>query len=109
MVASVSTARIYLDSNVFVAAYETISARSDHAWWILTAIEGGEFLGVTSELTLSEVLVKPLQEDDPELVRRYQEIIAPGDALEVILVTREILVEAARLRSLRPSLRLPDA
>ena len=51
MVASVSATRIYLDANVFIAAYESRGARSDHAWWILDAIEANEFLSVTSELT----------------------------------------------------------
>jgi len=101
--------RIYLDANVFIAAYETLGARSDHAWWLLDAIEGGELLGVTSELTLAEVLVRPIEEQDDGLVRSYQDVVSPADCLEVPAVTRQILVEAATLRSMRRSLRLPDA
>ena len=101
--------RIYLDANVFIAAYENVGARSDHAWWILTAIEDGEFLGITSELTLAEILVRPLEEQDQDLVRRYQDIISPGDGLEVSGVSRQVLIEAAMLRTIRRSLKLPDA
>lgn len=104
-----SLARVYLDSNVFIAAYETEGARSDHAWGILEAIEAGEIAGVTSELTLAEILIHPIEKQDHELVRAYQEIISSGEGFDVIAVNRSILVEAARLRSMWRTLRLPDA
>lgn len=104
-----SNARVYLDANVFIAAYETRGARSDHAWWILNAVEEGEFAAVTSELTLAEILVGPIQDGDDELARHYRSIIAPGGGLEVPAVDRKILIEAAFLRTLRRSIKLPDA
>jgi predicted nucleic acid-binding protein len=109
MVASVKQPRIYLDSNVFIAAYEAQGAHSDHAWWLLEAIEDGELRGVTSEMTLAELLVRPMKEQDDDRIRDYQSIINPGDSLEVPTVSRQILFEAATLRSVRGSLRLPDA
>jgi predicted nucleic acid-binding protein len=109
VVASVTRPRIYLDANVFIAAYEAQGARSDHAWWLLEVIEDGELLGMTSEMTLAEILVRPIEEQDDGLVREYQAIISPADCLEVPAVTRQIMVEAAALRSMRRSLRLPDA
>lgn len=109
MVPSVTTPRIYLDANVFIAAYESQGARSDHAWWLLEAIEDGQAFGVTSELTLAEVLVRPIQHEDHELARNYDEVIRSTEGFEVPTVTREVLREAASLRSLRQSLRLPDA
>lgn len=104
-----SDTRIYLDANVFIAAYETQGARSDHAWWILEAVEDGHFVAMTSELTLAEVLVVPIQEGDDDLVGSYQSVIATGDSLEVAAVDRNILKEAATLRAMRRSLKLPDA
>jgi predicted nucleic acid-binding protein len=101
--------RVYLDANVFIAAYETQGARSDHAWWLLDAIEDGELLAVTSELTLAEILVRPIEEADSDMIRFYQDVVSPADCLEVPAVTRPILLEAATLRSMRRSLRLPDA
>jgi predicted nucleic acid-binding protein len=106
---SVTQPRVYLDANIFIAAYEMQGARSDHAWWLLEAIEDGELLGVTSELTLAEVLVRPIEEQDHDLVRVYQDILSQADVLEVPSVTRQVLIEAATLRSMRRSLRLPDA
>ena len=101
--------RVYLDANVFIYAFETIGARSDHAWWLLEAIEDNELLGVTSELTLAELLVGPMQTGDDELAKGYQSMIAPGESFEVAPVSRNILIEAAMLRSTTRSLKLPDA
>jgi predicted nucleic acid-binding protein len=109
MVASMSGRRIYLDTNVFIAAYEDVHARSEHAWRILRAIDDGEFVGVTSELTLAEFLVRPFEEQDYDRVQHYQEIISPAEGFDVATVNRAVLIEAATLRATRKSLRLPDA
>lgn len=101
--------RIYLDANVFIAAYESKHARGDHAWRILAAIEDGEFVGVTSELTLSEILVKPIELGNYELAEHYQSIISTDAGFNVPAVDRPVLIEAASLRAVRRSLRLPDA
>jgi predicted nucleic acid-binding protein len=105
----VSATRVYLDANVFIAAYESRGARSDHAWWMLDAIEANEFLAVTSELTLAEVLVRPLQDGDKELAGLYRDIVSSDVGLEVAVVDRNVLIEAAMLRSFSRSLKLPDA
>lgn len=101
--------RVYLDTNVFIAAYETRDSRGDQAWRILTAIEAGDFAAVTSELTLAEILVGPLEQRDYDRAQHYQEIIAPGVGFEVPAIDRAVLIEAASLRAVRKSLRLPDA
>ena len=101
--------RIYLDANVFIAAYETGGSRSDHAWWILQAIEAKEFHAVTSELTLAEVLIGPFREGDNELASHYRDIFTSENGFEVATVERNVLIEAAMLRSMTRSLKLPDA
>ena len=101
--------RIYLDANVFVMAFETQGAQSDHAWWVLHAIEEGEIFATTSEITLAEILVKPLQHGSKELTIAYERMIMPTAHLDVLPVRREILINAAGIRALRSSIRLPDA
>jgi predicted nucleic acid-binding protein len=101
--------RVYLDSNVFVAAFENTGAHSDHAWWIMLAIEQGIIVGATSEITLAEVLVKPVERGDTELIAAYEQAIEPAPNFEVLPVRREILIEAAGIRARRSSIRLPDA
>jgi predicted nucleic acid-binding protein len=105
----VTAPRVYLDSNVLITAYETESARSDHAWWILEAIEAREFLAVTSELTLAEILVGIFRKGNRSLADHYQAIVTSGSELEVVPVNRNVLVEAAALRAMTRSLKLPDA
>jgi predicted nucleic acid-binding protein len=100
---------VYIDANVFIAALEHPTARSDHAWWILSAIQEGEIAGVTSEITLAEVLVKPIELGNHDMVIAYESMIAPGPNFDVPAVTREILIDAARIRANRVSVKLPDA
>jgi len=104
-----SPPRVYLDANVFIAAFENPGAHSDHAWWIIDAIENGEIVGATSEITLAEVLVKPVELGDSELADGYEKMIVSASGFEVLPVRRDILIDAARLRANRTSLRLPDA
>ena len=101
--------RVYLDTNVFITAFEHTGANSDHAWWILDAIERQEIAGATSELTLAEVLVNPLEAGAADLAASYEKIIAPSQGFEVASISREILVGAATLRARRKAMRLPDA
>jgi predicted nucleic acid-binding protein len=100
---------VYLDANVFVIAMENPGAQSDHAWWIMQAIDDGKIAAVTSEITLAEVLVKPIEVGNRELTATYEAMIVSTDRFEVIPVGRDILVGAARLRARRNSIRLPDA
>ncbi len=101
--------KVYLDTNVFIAAYESAGARSDHAFWILSAIEQGEIRGVTSELTLAELIPGPAADGDDALVEAYKQLINDGPNMEVRPVTRDMLVRSALLRVGRPGLKLPDA
>lgn len=103
------TPRVYLDANVFIAAFEAPGAHGDHAWNILHAVEQAEVTAVTSELTLSEILVKPLEQGASELATAYDQMISPANNLEIVSVSRDVLVHAARLRAGRRGLRLPDA
>jgi predicted nucleic acid-binding protein len=101
--------RVYLDSNVFITAMETPGAQSDHAWWIIDAVDDGKIAAVTSEITIAEVLVKPMQLGDSAFITAYQEMIAPSPHFDVLPIRRDILVSAAQLRARRGSIRLPDA
>ena len=103
------TPRAYLDTNVFIAAFETIGDHQGSAWSLLQAVEDGRLIGVTSELTLAELLVKPFERGAMDLAEAYDAMLTPSETLMVCAVDRRLLVEAARLRSSRPGLKLPDA
>lgn len=101
--------RIYLDANVFIAAFETAGAHSDHAWWILHAIEQGDIVGATSEMTLAEIMVKPIESGAEDMAAGYERMIETGPHFEVLPVRRDVLLSAARIRAKRSSVKLPDA
>lgn len=109
MVAQVMPERIYLDANVFIHAYESRGPRSESAWLVLEAIESEEVVAVTSELTLAEVLVGAIQDGDDELAGHYHDIFSSEGEFTVATVERRILIEAAALRGVTRSLKLPDA
>ncbi len=100
--------RAYLDTNIFVYAIERVIPYAPLLGELLAAIDHGDLTAVTSELTLAEVLVKPLREGNRGLASDYECAIQSRPFLDVVSVRREILREAARLRTATP-LKLPDA
>lgn len=71
-------------------------------------IKAGQNYGVTSVITVSEVLVQPLRRNEPELIERYEAAMRRGRNILVAEITHAIAKRAARLRATH-NLRLPDA
>jgi predicted nucleic acid-binding protein len=63
---------------------------------------------VTSELSLSEVLVGPIRLSDDILATAYLNLLTDDPIFELLPVTRDILIESSRIRA-RSSARLPDS
>ncbi|CUS34801.1 Ribonuclease VapC (fragment) [Candidatus Nitrospira nitrosa] len=90
-------------------------ARSDPTFFaraVLTtlfeALDHGKLTAVTSELTLAEVLVKPLLDHHTERQAAYLHALQPSTSLQIVPVSRDILIAAAHLRA-NAHLKLPDA
>lgn len=102
--------RIYLDTNVFIEAFEGRGSLSELVASLLTKTPDRQPQHlVTSELTLSELLVKPMELDRQDLVQIYDNWMISNTYLEVVPVVREVLHDAAQLRARDKALRLPDA
>jgi predicted nucleic acid-binding protein len=101
--------RIYLDTNIIIYALEGYPEYVSSLTSLFAAIDEGKLKAVTSELTLVESLIKPMMDDNTYLQNIYMEALQPSDALSVIPVSRQILIEAARLRAKTDTLNLPDA
>ncbi len=99
---------VYLDTNIFIYALEGYADFVDELTELFESIDAGNFRAVTSELTLAEVLVRPLMDGNRERQIAYQHALQTNDVLEVIPVRRDVLVESASLRAVA-NLRLPDA
>jgi predicted nucleic acid-binding protein len=79
-------------------------------WWTrcLPGLSSGAILGVTSVVTLAEVLVAPLARGDLQLAAQYRAIFDYGGSLRLEPITRMTAERAADLR-VRYRLRLGDA
>lgn len=100
--------RIYCDACIWIYAVEAVAPFETPLRRLFDDVDRGNVNLVTSELSLLEVLVKPLQVGDEPLCRAFETALSPSDALAVTPISRSILLEAARMRS-RQVLRVPDA
>jgi predicted nucleic acid-binding protein len=99
---------VYLDANVFVYFLEGYSPLSEVLGRMFAEIDGGRIQAVTSELTLAEVLVKPIRDANTNAIAQYEQILQPRSAFHIAPVSRPVLIEAARLRA-STQVKLPDA
>lgn len=91
--------RVYVDTNALVVAFETTGDDSDAMKLLLNASLQGRVSLLTSELTLAEVLVVPERTGNVTLVRAYTQALIWSRAIELVAVTREILIETAQYRA----------
>ncbi len=72
------------------------------------AITHSEFTAITSIMTLLEVLVHPIRQNDVKLIQRYRDLLFDTEGLKTVFLSREIAEEAARLRTFH-NIRTPDS
>jgi predicted nucleic acid-binding protein len=98
--------RIFWDTNLFIYLFEGQGERADRVAALRQRmVDRGDQL-YTSTLTLGEVLVKPLEQGDHALARRYEEALMRGAVL--VPFEREAAPTYAGLRR-QAGLRAPDA
>ena len=100
--------KAYLDSNIFIYGFEDYPAFSADCQEIFKALSSNELQLVTSELSLVEILPKPLQNGKPELAAFYIELLTATPGLELAGVSSEIIMKAVALRGIA-RLGTPDA
>jgi predicted nucleic acid-binding protein len=100
--------RVYLDTNVLIHLIEGLTSHAAQIDLLSRAIDAGGVTCVTSELSLAEVLVLPLAKGQTALIQQYNELIGTNSKLEVLPITRPILVSAAAVRT-DYRVKLPDA
>jgi predicted nucleic acid-binding protein len=110
---------IYLDTNVFIKAFEGTPAVSDAIQPLFMALRRHRGLAVTSELTLAEVLVWPEKNNDTRLKRIYLDLLVFSRTITLRPVSRDILIDSAKYRAIAHPLKpgpeedkrnfLPDA
>ena len=102
--------RVYLDTNVFIRAFESPGEEAEPIKRMFDALRQNKKRAVTSELTLAEVLA-PAGTGPPFVKKQrfYSDLIIRADFIDLQPVTRSILLETPYLRNFAARKSLPDA
>ncbi|MBV8425909.1 MAG: type II toxin-antitoxin system VapC family toxin [Hyphomicrobiales bacterium] len=100
--------RVYLDANVLVRGMERTDTGAGEVGRLIEFAGRNRLELVTSELTLSEVLVGPIRVGDDHLVAAYLDLLTDDSVCKLLPVTRDILIESSQIRA-RSSARLADS
>src|SRR5687768_7569210 len=73
--------------------YDTIVSRIFHS------IANGNIVGITSAITLTEVLVQPYRHGNTQLQQQYRDLLLSSDHFHVLPVTSSAAEQAAKLRA----------
>ena len=100
--------KAYFDTNVFIYLIENSPEYQSIITQLIQHLEATQCQIYTSDLTLAECLVKPFADNDISSQECYKESIKNSDFLIVKKVSRNVLIEASRLRSFVKN-KLPDS
>lgn len=103
-----STRRIGIDTPVFIYYIEQSSSRASAATALLRAVEEGRFEGITSVVTMLEVMIRPLRLGRPEIADAYKALLADIPNLAIVDLDANVARIGAELRATY-RLRTPDA
>ncbi len=99
---------VYLDANGFIYSIDRIDpyrALLDILW---QTVSTGQITVVISELSLLEVLVRPLKVGDATTAILFRTVLRHTPDVQMVPITQAVLEEAANLRATL-GLRTPDA
>ena len=88
-----------LDTMIFIYHFEENLAYSPLTFSIFESLEKGNFKGITSILTLLEILVKPKKENNSLLTERYKLLFETFPNLQVKTLNENIADIASGLRA----------
>ena len=104
-----SISKVGLDTTIFIYHFENHPIYSPLTRELLSSIEKGVRKGITSSITLMEIIVKPLSLGRNDIARKYEALLMNFPNLEVVDFNRDVIRQAARLRAeyrLRPPVAL---
>jgi predicted nucleic acid-binding protein len=99
---------IALDTSIWIYHFENHPDYLPVTTEILNAVEQGALRAVASELTILEIIVRPLKLELYDAADDYEILLSEFPNLALLPVTRSILRHAATLRA-SYGLRTPDA
>lgn len=99
--------RVYFDTNILIYVLDNTANYVDACLPFISAVAEGTMTGCTGEITLAELLVKPMRTNDMVSMTKIKSLF-DGDYLEVFAHDRKSLELAAHLRATQ-GLRMIDA
>lgn len=99
---------IALDTSVFIYHFEGHPLYRDLTAQILERIAAGHCHAVVSELTLLELIVRPLHLERHDVADEYEALLSHFPHLALVPITRLVVRRAASLRATQ-GFRTPDA
>lgn len=102
-----SSGPVYLDASAFIYSVERIEPYQALIEPIWQRAQAGQFTVVSSELVVSEILVRPLREGNRVAESLFRSLLGANE-VRLIAATRSLWEETARLRA-ETGLKTPDA
>lgn len=90
---------IGLDTMIFVYGFEAPSPLATLSHDVLDAVETGTITAVTSDVTIMEMMVRPLQLGRPEIAAGYEDLLTQFPNLTIAPLARAAVRQAAELRA----------
>lgn len=76
---------------------------------VVNSFQTGSLTAYSSVITLTEVLPKPIENDDEKLARKFSEFLKHGKHLTMVEISEAVAEAAGRLRGRYPFLKTIDA
>jgi predicted nucleic acid-binding protein len=99
---------VSIDTMVFIHLLDAHPRYVEFATALFTAIEQGQLRGVTSTLTLAEILTAPAQKANVQALRDYELYLTNFPNLEIVPLQLDVARAIATVRA-STQLKLPDA
>lgn len=100
--------RVLIDTSIWIYHFEGHGEFGAAAGEVVAAMERGDFEGIVSELTLMELLVRPLKLARQDVADEYELLLTNFPNLILAPVRRDVFTLAAGLRA-HYGIKTPDA
>jgi predicted nucleic acid-binding protein len=100
--------RVYFDANPIIYFIEQNTQFTEAVTPIFEMIGDGSILAFTSELSLTEVLIKPIRDNRIQVIQTHKELLLDPELFTLISPNQDTFLLAAELGG-KLSMRTPDA
>lgn len=100
--------RVYIDTNIFIYLLNHSPGWAAPSLALLEACAARQIEGISGDVTLAELLVRPLQANDAAAVAAVKDLLLHDGAISLVSHDRAAFERAAQLRA-RHGLKMVDA